>query len=91
MDHLISWLMDSPTPSIRYLTLRWLLGRPETDGDVQAVRSAMSVSGPIPRILAKQTAAGHWEGDLSYYGPKSVGTHWSMILLTELAADPADL
>ena len=90
MDHLTSWLMDSPTPSIRYLTLRWLLGRSEADGDVQAVRSAMQRLGPIPRILEKQTAAGHWQGDLKYYGPKYVGTHWSLILLPELAADPAD-
>jgi hypothetical protein len=41
-------------------------------------------------ILAKQTDAGHWEGDLKYYGPKYVGNHWSMMLLTELAADPDD-
>jgi len=90
MDNFISWLMESPTASIRYLTLRWLADRPESDADVQAARRAMAASGPIPRILEKQTPAGHWEGDLSYYGPKYVGTHWSMILLPELAADPAD-
>ena len=39
MDQLIAWLMDSATPSIRYLTLRWLLGRGEADGAVQAARS----------------------------------------------------
>jgi hypothetical protein len=33
MDSLTSWLMDSPTPSIRYLTLRHLLGRDEKDTD----------------------------------------------------------
>jgi hypothetical protein len=90
MDPLISWLLDSPTPSIRYLTLRWLLGRSEADGDVQAARSAMLVGGPIPHILEKQSPAGHWEGERGYYGPKYVSTHWSLILLSELAIDPAD-
>lgn len=90
MDKLIPWLMDSPTPSIRYLTLRNLLGHREEDGEVQAEREAMRTTGPIPAILAKQTTEGHWEGDLKYYGPKYVGNHWSMMLLAELAADPDD-
>lgn len=90
VEQLIEWLMDSPTPSIRYLTLRRLLGRDEDDADVQAARAAMSTTGPIPQILASQTAAGHWEGDATYYGRKYTGTHWSMILLAELSADPND-
>jgi hypothetical protein len=90
MQELVNWLLGSPTPSIRYLTLRHLLDRDENDADLQAARQAMRSLGPIPTILAKQTPAGHWEGDLRYYGPKYVGTHWSMILLPELAADPAD-
>ncbi len=90
MDTLISWLMNSPTPSIRYLTLRHLLGRGEADADVQAERRSMQAIGPVPKILEKQTPAGHWEGDAHYYGRKFVGTHWSMILLPELAADPDD-
>ncbi len=90
MDDLIPWLLASPTPSIRYLTLRKLLERPEDDAEVQAAREATRTSGPIPVILQKQTPEGHWEGDLGYYGPKYVGTHWSMILLAELAADPDD-
>ena len=32
---LIPWLLAARTPSIRYLTLRRLLGRPEDDADVQ--------------------------------------------------------
>ena len=93
MDGLTSlsqWLMDSPTPSIRYLTLRKLLGRGEDDGDVQAEREAMRTSGAIPSILEQQTDEGYWRGDRKYYGRKYSGTHWSMILLPELAADPDD-
>lgn len=84
------WLLASPTPSLRYLTLRRWLELPETNGDVQAAREAMQTTGPIPTIFAKQTPGGNWLGDPGYYGPKYIGTHWSMILLTELAADPDD-
>jgi hypothetical protein len=84
------WLLAARTPSLRYLTLRHLLGRPEADADVQAAWQEMKVAGPIPAILAAQTVAGHWAGERSYYTPKYTSTHWSMLLLTELAADGAD-
>ncbi|MCC6801502.1 MAG: hypothetical protein IT319_01360 [Anaerolineae bacterium] len=90
MDDLIRWLLDSPTPSIRYLTLRHLLDRRETDSDVQDARAEMRITGPIPTIFERQTPTGNWQGDPGYYGPKYIGTHWSMILLAELAADPDD-
>jgi hypothetical protein len=47
-------------------------------------------TGPVPAILARQTPEGHWEGERSYYTPKYTSTHWSMTLLMEFAADPAD-
>ena len=85
-----SWLLSAATPSIRYLTLRRLLGWPEDDIEVQAARREMAASGPIPAILAGQTERGHWAGERSYYTPKYVSTHWSMTLLAELAADAGD-
>lgn len=90
MDSLTAWLLSSPTPSLRYLTLRHLLDRREDDADVQAERAAMRVTGPIPAILDELTDDGYWLGDRSYYGRKYNGTHWSLILLPELAADPDD-
>ena len=45
------WLLQSSTPSIRYLTLRHLLDLPETDPAVLQARQAMQVEGPIPAIL----------------------------------------
>jgi hypothetical protein len=87
---LIPWLLAACTPSIRYLTLRRLLGRPEEDAEVRAARQEMAASGPIPALLARQTERGNWAHERSYYSPKYTSTHWSMLLLTELAADPAD-
>ena len=86
----IPWLLAARTPSIRYLTLRRLLGRPEDDAEVQAARREMAATGPIPAILAGQTERGNWAGERSYYTPKYTSTHWSMTLLAELAADGPD-
>ncbi len=88
--NLIPWLLAAPTPSIRYLTLRRLLGRPEDDADVQAARQEMAASGLIPAILAGQTERGNWAGEHGYYSPKYTSTHWSMTTLVELAADGTD-
>jgi hypothetical protein len=90
MESLTSWLLASPTPSLRYLTYRHLLGYAESHSDVQTTREQMRTTGPIPLILSKQTPAGHWVSDDRMYGTKYIGTHWSMIVLTELAADPRD-
>ena len=86
----IDWLLASPTPAIRYLTQVDLLERPADDEAVAAARQAIMTEGPAPAILAGQTAAGHWESEHSYYTPKYVSTHWSMMLLAELHADPTD-
>jgi hypothetical protein len=86
----IPWLLAGRTPSIRYLTLRRLLGRTEEDAEVQAAWREMAAIGPIPAILAGQTERGNWAAERSYYTPKYVSTHWSMMLLAELAADEQD-
>jgi hypothetical protein len=80
----IQWLLQAKTPSIRYFTLRHLLGRPDGDSEVEAERLIMNTDGPIPGILSGQTNADRWSGERSYYTPKYTSTHWSMLLLTEL-------
>ncbi|MBI5668713.1 MAG: hypothetical protein HZC41_11960 [Chloroflexi bacterium] len=88
--HLTDWLLAAPTPSIRYLTLRHLLDRPETDAEVQAARREIMSVGPVPVILAKQTDTGQWADEHSYYTPKYVSTHWSLLLLAELHSEADD-
>ncbi len=90
MKAVTHWLLSSDTPSLRHLTLRHLLNRSDADDEVMAAWQAMKASGPIPAILAGQTEAGSWAGERSYYTPKYTSTHWSMLLLTELAADGTD-
>ncbi|MCA9904630.1 MAG: hypothetical protein KC547_12315 [Anaerolineae bacterium] len=86
----IDWLLAAPTPTIRYLTLTDLLARPAEDAEVRRARRAIMTDGPVPAILAEQSPEGHWEPEQSYYTPKYVSTHWSMMLLAELHADPTD-
>jgi len=89
--NLIGWLLEAETPSIRYLVLRYLMGAAESSQEIQVVRKEMKATGPIPAILARQTKGGNWADEHSYYTPKYTSTHWSMLLLTELAADETDI
>lgn len=84
----IAWLLESPTPSIRYLSLTHLLGRPETDTDVQSARRSITTSNPVLNILEKQQPEGYWQYQKHYYSPKYRSSHWSMLLLSELGIDP---
>ena len=82
-----NWLLDADTPAIRYRTMRDLLGYPNEEPRVVAARQAIMSSGPVPALLSHQTPDGNWEGERSYYTPKYISTHWSMMLLTELNVD----
>jgi hypothetical protein len=79
----ISWLLEAASPSIRYLTLTRLLELPLDDPRVNQTREEIALKGPVPAILARQSPAGNWQGEHSYYTPKYVSTHWSMMLLAE--------
>ena len=83
-----AWLLESPTPSIRYLTLTKLLGKPETDPEVQTARRLIVSSDPVLHILNKQQPEGYWQYQKHYYSPKYRSSHWSMLLLSELGIDP---
>ena len=86
----MSWLLESTIPTIPYQTYTHLLGLPETHPDVIQARHAIMETGPVPAILAKQTASGNWAADKSFYTPKYVSTHWSLLLLAELCVEPSD-
>lgn len=87
---LVAWLLESQIPTIRYRTLTGLLGLSEDDERVTAVRQSIMHDGPVPALLARQIATGQWAGEHSYYTPKYSSSHWSLLLLAELAVDGAD-
>ncbi len=89
-QNVIDWLLQAQTPTIRYLTLVNLLGLPEDDVRAAVQRRAIMAEGPVPAILAGQTAEGSWAGEHTYYTPKYRSTHWSLTLLAELRVDGSD-
>jgi hypothetical protein len=86
-DELIHWLLDSPVPSIRFFVLKDLLSLAQNGKYTREAKRAIARAGPAPGILAGQSPAGVWRGERSYYTPKYVSTHWSMLLLAELGLD----
>ncbi len=85
---LIAWLLESPTPSIRYLTLTTILGRQETDAEVRTARRLIATTNPVLNILEHQQPEGYWQYAKHYYSPKYRASHWSMLLLSELGIEP---
>lgn len=64
------------------------MGKSEDDSEVEAARSLIPTSGPAAEILAQQADGGYWKYQRHYYSPKYTSSHWSMLLLCELAVDP---
>ena len=84
------WLLDPARPGVRQLALRLLEARPADDPQVRAARAAAAPLSPIAPILDAQDPAGWWMKPGPGYGPKYTGTVWSLIILEQLGADPAD-
>jgi hypothetical protein len=86
----IEWLLEMDNPSVRYFTLTDILCKAEEDPDVKEAKSRILEVGPVPKILAKQTTEGYWEGTQNFYMAKYKGTVWQLIILAELGADRKD-
>jgi hypothetical protein len=87
----IDWLLEPNNPSVRYFTLKYLLGKPPTDPDILRAKHHIMNTGPVPTILSKQKPEGCWGNPEDFYiRSKYKGTIWSYLLLAELGADGAD-
>lgn len=84
------WLLDGCGAGVRHLALRWLLDRPADDPEVASARALAMAEPPISPILEAQDPAGWWVKPGPGYAPKYTGTVWSLIVLEQLGADPAD-
>jgi hypothetical protein len=85
------WLLHASTPSIPYQTMLDLLGFPADEPRVVQAHQAIMSTGAVPAMLSRQSENGQWRGERSYYPPKYISSHWSMLLLTEYCADGSDL
>ena len=82
-DDPLPWLLepDPENPGVRYFVLRDLLDRPEGDPEVEAARSSIMATGPVPAILDAQYPEGYWVKPGGGYSPKYRSTVWQILLL----------
>jgi hypothetical protein len=85
------WLLEEDNHSVRFFTLRDVLGRPPDDPELIKAKQDIMVKGVVPKILSKQKEEGYWESAEDFYvRTKFRGTVWQMIILAELGADGND-
>ena len=85
------WLLERDNPSVRYFTLKDILGKAENDPELKQTRQKIMTSGIVPHILEKQNDDGSWGVPENFYvNAKYTGTVWNIIVLGELGADGQD-
>ena len=89
-NSVLSWLLEPDNPSVRYWTLRDLLGRAEEDPELLAARAAIPQSPVVKRIFAKQEAGGYWGSRINPYLPKYKATYWTLMVLAQLGLKRGD-
>ncbi len=82
----LAWLLETDTPSVRYLATRDLLDTPADDPAMRTARAAAHAQGPIAALLAGMENEGYWAEPGPGYNPKYRSTVWSIILLAQLGA-----
>lgn len=83
----VDWLLEKSNPSVRYFTLRDILGKPEDDLEVIDARKTISGSAVVKKILRKQSPQGYWENPDSPYLPKYRSSYWTLMILGRLGMD----
>lgn len=85
----VSWLMRQDNPSIRYWTMKDLLGYSQDDSELSKARSEIADSSLVSLILSEQRPGGYWAEAEDSYWPKWQATVWNLMLLAELGV-PSD-
>ena len=80
----LEWLLEENQPSIRYLALTQLLGKPDDDSEVQSAKAMITETGWASDILGKQLPGGWWIEEESLYKPKYLSTNWMLLILSDL-------
>jgi hypothetical protein len=83
----INWLLEEDNPPVRYLTLRHLLRKPETDPELTQAKSRLMQYKVTLGIL--QHGDRFWGDDDKAY-EKYTGMYWQVIFLGQFLADGKD-
>lgn len=84
---LIEWLLEKENPSVRYFTLRDILGIEEANTEVKEAKAAIPTYRVIEKIFSKQKSESYWEDPNSPYLPKYKSTYWQIMILGQLGMD----
>ena len=57
------WLLEDSNPSVKYFTLRWLLGKAKNDIEVELASQAIAQFDSVRKILGRQRPEGYWGTD----------------------------
>ena len=87
LNYPLEWLLEYDNPSVKYYTLRDILGKADSDAGLQEARREIMNTGLVPAILAKQNESGYWEMPENFYDAKYKGSVWQLLILAELGAD----
>jgi hypothetical protein len=71
------WLLEDNNPSVKYFSLRWLIGKPENDVEVVSASQAIAQSEPVKVLLRRQRPEGYWGTDTRPHH----GTRRNLLLL----------
>ncbi len=95
----LRWLLEKEQPAVRYLALKDLLDRKETDPEVRRVRSQIGRMGWAADLLRQQGPKGFWERreprnfaewTTFLWRPMYHATLWRALVLSDLGLDKAD-
>jgi hypothetical protein len=86
----VDWLLEEENPSVRYFTLRDILGKNEKDSEVATAKRAIADSGAVKKIFQKQMRDGYWGNSASPYLPKYKSSYWQIMVLGQLGMDRTD-
>lgn len=81
------WLLEDDNPSVRFFTLKDILGMPEDDTAVESARREIMQTGIVPDILRKQQEPAYLQAYPRFYTAKYKGLVWQLIVLAEMGTD----
>jgi hypothetical protein len=82
----LSWLLEPDQPGVRYLAMRDLQEKKETDPEFKAARQEAHTTGLIAMVLDKMQPEGYWAKPGPGYTTKYRSTVWALILLAQMGA-----
>ena len=86
----VDWLLEHENPSVRYFTLKDIVGLSDQDLEVREAKNAIRCYGKVTKIFSKQKSGGYWESAEQPYLPKYKSTYWQIMILSQLGLGNSD-